>query len=623
VSNPTSDLDGTTVELNRFELAIGDEPFRGTFRLATPVSDPEVAASFEGTIDLESLAGAVKLEGVEALRGTLVTDAAVHARSSWLEAEEWERVEATGRVELRDVAVSGEALRHPVAIDELRLELSPSHAELPAFRARAGSSDFRGSGRLENLLAFGLRGEELRGSATVASDFIALDEWKREEARELEFIPVPANVDLILSAAVDSMTFGDVVMTDARGDLHVKDERVTLDRFALSTLGGAVVTSGWYDTSDPERPAFDFDFGMAGLDVPGTFATFNTVRALAPAAQYATGAFSADLTMAGVLGADMMPILEVLDGGGGIRTQGISVQGMPALHRLAEAVRIDRLRDPALSDFAATVEIRDGRLHVRPFDVSMGPAEVTVAGSNGLDRSLDYRLQLEVPRSLLGTEANRVVAGLLERSGRAGVDLGAAEAVRLDALVRGTMNDPAVSVDFGDAIAAAGTGLRDQARTRLQEEAERRAAGARAQVDSAVDNAEAAARERAAAAVAEARADARARADSILVDAEVQAERIRAEAARAAANVRREADEQATRLVAEASNPVAKRVAEASGNRLRSEADTRANQITAQADRRAEQLLAEARERADALVGEAGGDAGDTGDAGGTGGPRR
>lgn len=600
VANPTSDLDGTTIDLNRFDFAIGDEPFSATMRLSTPVSDPEIAATVDGTLDLESLAGAVKLEGIEELRGTVVANAVVHGRASWLEAEEFERVEATGRVEARDVAVSGEALRHAVAIDELRMELAPRYADLPVFRARVGASDFRGSGRLDNLLAFALRDEELRGRASLESDYIALDEWKSEEARELEVIPVPANLDLTLSASVDSMTFGRVVMTDAMGDLQVKDQRVTLDQFALTTLGGAIVTSGWYDTSDPGRPLFDFDLGMAGLDIPGAFAAFNTVRALAPAAQYARGEFSADLNMTGVLGADMAPVLTVLDGEGGIRTESIAVEGLPVLHRLAEAVRIDRLRDPALSDFVASIEIRDGRLHVRPFDVSMGPAAVTVAGSNGIDRSLDYRLQLQVPRDVLGSEANQLVAGLLERSGRAGVDLGASEAVRLDALVRGTMADPAVSVEFGDAIASAGTGLLDEARTRLQEEAERRATEARQRVDSAAAEVGSVARARSEAA----RADARARADSIIADAEVQAERLRVEAASAAATLRQEADERATRMVAEATNPVARRAAEAAGNRLKAEADERATQLTEQADRQAERVLEEARVRADALVGE-------------------
>jgi hypothetical protein len=616
VANPTADLDGTVVEVSRFDFAIGDEPFSATLRLSTPVSDPEIEVAANGAIDLSAVSGAVKLEGIEELSGTVVSNASVHARSSWVEEGDYDRVEAAGHIELRDVVATGEGLRHPVSVEEARLELTPRSADVPVFRARLGSSDFRGFGRLDNLLAYVLGDDALRGQATVASRFVALDELRSDEERSLEVIQIPANLDLALSASIDSLTLGDMVMTDAVGDVQVRNQRATLDRFALNTLGGAVVASGWYDTSDPDRPLFDIDLGVSGLDIRGAFATLNTVRALAPAAQYATGEFSADVNLAGILGSDMMPVLEMLNGGGGIRTQGLSVQGMPLLQRLADVTRIERLASPALSDLAATVEIRDGRLHVRPFDVQIGPAAVTVAGSNGIDRSLDYRLQLEMPRDLLGTEADRFVAGLVERSGRAGLDLGAAESIRLDAAVGGTMNDPAVDVEFGDAIADAGVGLREQARTRLQEEAARRAGDARESVDSAAAEAEQALRDRA----ETARAEARARADSILADAQAQADRIRSQADSAAAAIRREADARADRLVAEASNPVARRAAEVAGDRLRQEADERADQLVAEADRRAEQVMANAQARADALTGEGAGDAGDAAGGGGPGG---
>ncbi|MEJ2502264.1 MAG: AsmA-like C-terminal region-containing protein, partial [Gemmatimonadota bacterium] len=565
VTNPTADLDGTTVEVSRFDLAIGDEPFSATFRLSTPVSDPELEATANGTLDLSAVHGALKLDGIEELAGTVTTAASIHARSSWIEANALERVEAAGHVEVRDVVAAGPGLRHPVSVEEARLELTPRYADLPVFRARMGSSDVRGFGRLDNLLAYVLRGEDLRGTATVSSDYVDLDELKTEEERELEVIRIPPRLDLALAATVDSMTFGDLAMTEAVGDLVVRDQRVTLDRFALNTLGGAVVASGWYDTSDANRPRFDIDFGMSGLDVAGAFAALNTVRALAPVARYATGEFSADLNLSGVLGSDMTPVLGVLNGGGGIRTRGIAIQGMPVLQRLAEVTRIERIAAPALTDLATAVEIRDGRLHVQPFDVGMGPVPATVTGSNGIDGSLDYRLELQVPREILGTEASRFVDGLVEQAGRAGLDLGGAEAIRLDARVGGTMADPDVDVGFGDAIASAGVGIREQARTRLQEEAARRAAEAQEAVDSAAAGAEEALRARA----DTARAQARERADSIIASAERQADRIRTEADSAAALIRREANARADRLVAEASGPVARRAAEVAGERLR------------------------------------------------------
>lgn len=601
VRSPGGDLDSTRVELSRFAVLLGDEPFEATMTLATPVSDPALDLTMNGRVDLAHLAGAVPLEGIDTLRGVITTDAAVRTRLSSVEdVSRADAMEASGTVEVRGLAVRGSKLSQPVDVDELRLALSPRHAELASLRARAGSSDFTARGRLDNLVGFALRGEVLRGQATVSSDLVVLDEWmvRPRPERELRVIPVPPNVDLSLAATVNRMTFDDLEMTDARGAVRVADRRLTLSDFAVRTLGGEIVTTGWYETTDVARPTFDFDFAMAGLDIAGAFGTFNTVRALAPAAEYATGRFSADLGMAGAMGEDMMPVYDVLDGAGTIRTQGVSLRGMPALHRLADAVRVDQLRDPALSDFMTRVKIEDGRLHVDPFDVRLGGVRLSAGGSNGIDRSLDYRLTLEVPRAELGAEANRVVSGLLAESGRIGVDLGAAEMVRLAAVVGGTMTDPAIRVAFDDVVGSAGGAVRDAAEARLRQEAEE----ARLEAERRVAEARAAAEREAAEREAAGRAAARERADSILADAEAQAARIRAEAKRAADRVRQETNEAADKLVAEATNPLARRAAEAAATRMRREGEERAAQIEREADERAEAVLVEARERAEALT---------------------
>lgn len=591
IVNSASDVDSTIVELRRLDLVLGEHPFRASFRLATPISDPEVTLAVSGRLDLAAAAGALKLDGIDELRGLLLADAAVHARESWIEAEAFDRIQASGQVAMSRVFVAGEAVRGPIVVDTLSLELSPRYAELSAVRARVGASDFRGTGRLDNLLGFALRDEVLTGRAEVRSHHLALDEWKREDPRSPEIIPVPANLDLAFSAVIDSMSLGDVVMSNARGKVRVGERRITLEEFGFGTFGGDVVLSGWYETMDPARPAYSFDVSMVGIDISGGFAALPSVRAFAPVSAFADGELSADLTIAGVLGPGMAPVLQAMDGMGAIRTRSLALRDMPLLERLAEAVRMDELRRPAVSDIAASIRIADGRLHVRPFGVQLGSAALTVAGSNGIDGSLDYALELRLPEGALGSATSRLVGGLAERAGRAPVS--ETEPIRLDAALGGTFRDPAVTLELADAIVGAGADLADEARSRLEQEAAREATEARERVE---------------AARAQVRARARERADSILAQGEAQAARIRAEAESAAQRIREEANRQADALLAEATNPVARRAAEVAGNRLRDQAAQRANQLTQEADRRAEQVLQEANEQAERVMKEAEGE---------------
>lgn len=62
---------------------------------------------------------------------------------------------------------------------------------------------------------------------------------------------------------------------------------------------------------------------------------------------------------------------------------------------------------PGYSVALRSLGISDGRLHIRPFQVRTGGLGLTVAGSNGVDQSLDYQLTLKVPRALLGSGADQ------------------------------------------------------------------------------------------------------------------------------------------------------------------------------------------------------------------------
>ena len=583
IRNPGGDVDSTVVDLERLHVVIGDDPVEASMRLRTPVSDPDVDLRVDGRLDLAKLAQTVKLEGVEELAGVVAANAAVRTRLSWIDEARYDRVAASGTAEARGITLRTANLPHALAVDEAVLRFTPQAAELSTFRGRIGSSDIALTGRLENLLGFALRDEDLRGRAKFHSANFVLDEW-RSEKEEREVIPVPAGIDFTLDATADRLTFGKLVMTDARGALVVKDRRITLDDFVVRTLGGEIGVTGFYETVDTALPAFDARLRLANLDIPGAFEAFNTIQLLAPVARWAEGRFSADLGVRGALGADMMPVFDLLNGQGELATSRVALQDFPPLDRLSQMLKIRELADPTLEALRSTFEIRDGRLHLQPFDVRLGDIAVRVSGSNGIDRSIDYALRFDIPRELLGTEANQAIASLLGQGQRVGLDLQAGDVVELGVRLTGSVMDPSVSVDAGRTVTAA----REAVQRAVREEVESRLEDVEQRAEERVDSA---------------RARLAAEADELVREAEERAAAIRAEAQRLADRTRAEANQRADSLVARADGPAARAAARLAADRLRKEGDDAAARIIREADQRAEQIVAEARRRADQLRG--------------------
>jgi hypothetical protein len=574
IDNPGGNVDSTVVRLQRFHAVIGDQPIDASLTVRTPVSDPYVDAHVQGTLDLSAVPRTIELKDVGEMTGVVKADVSVRARLSDVDSARYDRVAAQGTVDARNVHVRAASLGQPLDLREASLVLTPRRADLKAFDASVGGSDVEATGQLDNVLGFALHKEPLQGSATFRSRHFVLDDWKSSDST-LQVIPVPAALDLALSGTIDTLTYGALGMTDARGRMTVRDQRLTLDTFSLKTLGGRVGMKGYYETTNPARPTFDMGLSIDSMDIAAAARTMPTVRALAPVASYARGSFSTKLDLAGALGTNLMPVLDALDGKGSLSTSRVTLEGFPVLQKLADALKTPRLSSPTLDAIRSTVEIKDGRMQVHPFRVRVGNVGMSVQGSNGIDQSLDYTLGLVLPRSALGDAAKQVVQGLASRAGRVGLNLQAADSVRVGVKVTGTVKSPTLDIGLGEAVASAG------------QQVEKAVTGeAKAKVDSAE---------------IQARRRAQAQADSMVAAAQRQADGVRADAKKLADQIRAEGNRQADAVLAKATNPIARAAAQRVADAMRKEADDKANALVRQADQRADSLVADARKKADRL----------------------
>ena len=255
----------------------------------TPVSDPDVDLRVKGKLDLADVRRTVKLEGIDQLTGTVAADAAVRTRMSYVDKKQYDKVAASGSVDVGDLTVKGEDAAAS-ACDPAGVAPAGAAAR-PAQVVRRHDRQQRPPGRPATSTTcspIAFRDDTLRGSATVRSNRFNLDEWRSGES-DLQIIPVPPKIDFGLDATVDELTYGKLTMTNARGRLRVKDQRVTLEDFQMNTLGGQIGVDRLLRDDQPgqadvrRRP--QDDQGGHPVRVQG----LTTVQMLAPVAKYATG----------------------------------------------------------------------------------------------------------------------------------------------------------------------------------------------------------------------------------------------------------------------------------------------------------------------------------------------
>jgi hypothetical protein len=134
------------------------------------------------------------------------------------------------------------------------------------------------------------------------------------------------------------------------------------------------------------------------------------VSTYAPIAGLVNGNFSTDFKISGELLQDMMPNMATVNGGGLIKIAQAALKDSKLVSGITSLTKLDNTNEVTLKDVLMSASIANGRLSVKPFDVKFGSYKTTVAGSTGIDGSIDYTLKMDVPAGKLGTQFNSLIS---------------------------------------------------------------------------------------------------------------------------------------------------------------------------------------------------------------------
>jgi hypothetical protein len=182
-----------------------------------------------------------------------------------------------------------------------------------------------------------------------------------------------------------------------------------------------------------------------------------------PVGEYLSGKISSQLNLNGKLGDNMMPDLGSLTGDGHLFLIEGFLRKFAPLDKLAELLNINELREISMKDVKNYIEINQGKILVKPFTVKVKEIEMLIGGMQGIDQTLDYTINLKVPRALMGDKGNNLVDGLLSQINQRGIPLQLGETVNLNVKMGGTIKNPTFKTDLKEAAGNTADQLKQQA----------------------------------------------------------------------------------------------------------------------------------------------------------------
>lgn len=176
INSPGSNLDQMKIDVPRLNVKIGNNPFNAKFKLRTPISDPDVDATVNGVINLEELAQAFPMEGIEKMNGIITADMTTKAKMSQIDRKDYENVDMSGDLKVENVNYQSAGLP-PVLVKDMQMTFNPKNVTLSNFDAQLGKSDVQASGTIDNILAYFSPEKTMEGKLKVRSKYFDANEW--------------------------------------------------------------------------------------------------------------------------------------------------------------------------------------------------------------------------------------------------------------------------------------------------------------------------------------------------------------------------------------------------------------------------------------------------------------
>lgn len=407
VNNATGQLSDTKVNVQNLKFTMDGQPFELSM-LFENFDDYTWDLAAQGQIDLTKITKIFPLDDMQ-LAGIIDIDHfTTKGKMSLLDAGKYEQMPTSGAMRFTNFVYTSKDLPQGFKINDGAMSFNPQTLKIEKLIGSVGKSDIDVTGEISNYISYTFGSGTVKGKMNFNSKKFDVNEWmaedpnapapKPEEEVPLQVIEVPKNIDFVLASKIDEVLYSNYDITNLAGNIIVKDGTVRMDKIGFNMIGGEFLTSGTYDTKDIKDPKFDFDMDVKNVAFPKAYATFNTVKAFAPAAQNIDGNFSTTLKLGGKLKNDMMPALETLNGDGLLTTSNSKFKGSSVTSKLSEVSKLNNVKEIALNDIKMLFEIRNGRVNLKkPLDFMAGGNKFTMTGSQGIDGTLDYLMKTQLP----------------------------------------------------------------------------------------------------------------------------------------------------------------------------------------------------------------------------------
>ena len=463
ITKPEGDLNLLKVNVEKAHASIKNNQVDLRMLLSELMTDPNIDASFSGTVDFASLKQAIPIDSLD-ITGIMKAQIQMSGHMSSIEKQEYEKFKSSGEASVKNFRIESNQLTKPVEISQGLVKANTKQISVEQFDGKIGQSDFSLKGDVSNYLAYIFKNDILKGNFSLKSAFMnfselsniqkpaAKSEVQTAEAKapvavidSVVAFQVPEKLDLTFQSAIQKAVYDKMPINNINGLVRVKDQRMELTNLTMDMLQGKLAINGSYTSNKENKPLFDFKLNMENMDLPMACQSLSTFNRYLPIAAKSTGKFSTQFGLTGAMDGKMNLVPSSLNGNGLFNAMNLMVTDSPIFDQIRGVIKKEKLKNVKIDDFTAKFQFENGELKMNPFKTVVADQQATVYGSLTVDRLINLNMDFVVNRDDLGADLNK------------GLDIlpGSQNIKMIDAsvILKGPLAKPEVSLDLSKARA--------------------------------------------------------------------------------------------------------------------------------------------------------------------------
>jgi len=367
-------------------------------------NDPYLDLNVNGTLDLQNLIQFWPIDTLSKLKGKIAFKSVIKSKIDELK----KNVLSENSVFDLEASLSNLVIQFKKNIDSTSIiscDLKALNRSLDVKNlvVHKGKSDMQIDGKIEGAYNYMVDSKNplkiygnLKSSNISIEDFIFAETGGSGKKTEID---IPDNINFILDAAIESLSFGKFSASAVAGNIELRNKKIFADNVTLRTMDGNAVIDALMDLSKK-----NLDISMHGelkqINVSKLFTQLNNFDQETLKDNNIAGALTSTIDFNGEWDRYLEPDLNSMTSIADIRIDQGKLVDFKPLESLSKFVDIKDLKSIAFSSLQSRIEISKSVITIPKTAIKNSALNIELWGTHSFSNKIDYHIQLLISELL-------------------------------------------------------------------------------------------------------------------------------------------------------------------------------------------------------------------------------